>query len=334
MNDSCLIIAEVGVNHNGDINRALELVSAASEAGADIVKFQAFSADELVTGGAPLAPYQSENAAHGNQKSMLRELELKSDEWARIADACQSNAVEFLATAFDSSNLDMLLTLGLQRVKVSSGEITNFLLLKRVAETRLPIIMSTGMASIQEIETAVKVLKNTDGGCEELTLLHCTSQYPAQAESVNLRAMQTLRDEFGFPVGYSDHTLGWEVAVAAVALGATVLEKHITFDNSAIGPDHSASLSPTAFREMVQAVRLVELAMGDGQKVPHESELSVRQNARRSIVAARPIIAGQVIQAADITLKRPGTGLSPMTWHSVIGSLATKSYQPDDLIEL
>ena len=329
------VIAEVGVNHNGNPQTALQLVDEAAKCGADAVKFQSFSADELVTRTADKAPYQRERtSADQTQHAMLMQLELDRETHFALKRRCDAHGLEFLSTAFDENSLEMLIALGMKRIKIPSGDITNLPLLRRVSSYGLPVILSTGMANLDEVRSAVSLL--TRGGLPKhmITLLHCTSEYPAPIHDVNLRAIQTLRNEFEVAVGYSDHTLGAEIAIAAVGMGATVLEKHITLDRTAQGPDHAASMEPRAFSQMVQAIRRVENALGDGLKVPKGSEIRNRLIARRSIVAARDIAPGETFTSENVTVKRPGTGTSPMLWDEVIGSVARRRFNMDEVIEL
>jgi len=322
---SCFIIAEAGVNHNGSEKLALELVATAKEAGADAVKFQTFSADRLARPGARKAAYQERETGTGDQLSMLRALELPESAYVRLRDHCRAQGIEFLSTPFDREAADLLVALGMLRLKVPSGEITNFPFLAYLAGKGLPIILSTGMADLEEVARAIDVIRQawTGAGVVErpgmLTLLHCTSNYPAAMEDVNLRAMQTMADSFNLPVGYSDHTSGVEVSVAAVALGATVIEKHFTLDRNMPGPDHKASLEPDALARLVREIRNVGLALGDGVKKPRPSELPVRDLVRRSVTLLRPMAAGERIGHEDITLLRPGTGIPPMDMEKVIG---------------
>jgi len=332
---STLVIAEVGVNHDGDFAKALELVAAASEVGADVCKFQMFEASELSTKAAPKAPYQlRKTRPEESQFQMLSRLSLGLDEFLAIKDECDEHHIEFLCTAFDPTSLREMAGLGMRRIKIPSGEITNLPLLRATQEYRLPILLSTGMSSLSEVGDALKVLSSPVAGSREVTILHCTSQYPAPVSSVNLKAMVTMRNDLQVPVGYSDHTMGWDMPVAAVALGASVIEKHITLDSAATGPDHAASLEPDQFAEMVRAIRMTETSLGDGTKVPHPAEEDVKRIARRSVVARRPIHAGHILTADDLAVKRPGEGVSPMLWDSILGSRAIRSFERDEAIEL
>jgi len=305
------IIAEAGVNHNGEFDRALALVDAAAKAGADIVKFQAFRSRDLVADDTPTAAYQQDNTGHVEQRAMLECLELSLEQLAKLADHCRAREIEFLCTAFDPAMITPLMEMGMRRIKVASGELTNLTALMQVAASRFPVLLSTGMATLEEVRLAVETLRQN--GANNITLLHCTSLYPAPMESVNLRAIQTLRDSFDVAVGYSDHTLGDHVAVAAVALGATVIEKHLTLDRSLPGPDHAASLEPAEFGTMCSRLRATALALGNGVKAPSAAELEVAEVARKSWHAAVDLQAGTVLAAGDVCLKRPATGLSAVS---------------------
>ena len=328
------VIAEAGVNHNGSTEMALELVDAAAAAGADAVKFQTFRADLLAAPRAPRAAYQREaTGTTGGQLEMLRALELSGDAHRRLAAHCRERGIEFLSSPFDAESIELLATLGLKRLKVPSGELLDVPYLRRVAALGLPLIVSTGMATLAEVGTALAVLEAAACPRERVIALHCSTEYPTPPADANLRAMVTMRDALGVAVGYSDHTEGITVAVAAAALGAEVIEKHLTLDRGLPGPDHRASLEPGVFGEMVQAVRVVELALGDGLKQPTAGELDNVAAARKSIVAARRIAAGETLGPDNLTVKRPGTGLSPLRWDDVVGLRASRSYQPDDAIE-
>ena len=330
-----LIIAEAGVNHNGDVATACALVDAAVEAGADIAKFQTFRADRLATSAAPKAAYQERQTKSGGaQRDMLSRLELDAAAHRTIRAHCQSRGIEFLSTAFDDESLDLLLSLDMARYKVPSGEITNLPMLRRVGALGRPVILSTGMATLGDIEAAIGALLLAGTPRDLLTVLQCTTDYPASLGDVNLRAMQVMGAAFGVAVGFSDHTAGIEASVAAVALGATVIEKHLTLDATAEGPDHAASLEPGEFRSLVSAIRNVELALGSGLKAPTPREAANRIPARKSIVAARDIAAGTVLGPTDLAVKRPGSGLSPMRWDEVVGSTARRAFVADEMIEL
>jgi len=329
-----LVIAEAGVNHNGSLQMALELVDAAAEAGADAVKFQTFRADLLASAAAPKAVYQEETTgARGGQREMLRGLELSAADHRELVRRCAERSVEFLSSPFDTASIDLLAELGLKRLKVPSGELTDVPFLRRVAALGLPLIVSTGMASLEEVRTALTVLETAGCPRARVTVLHCTTAYPTPMHDVNLRAMATMRDALDVGVGYSDHTQGFTVPVAAAALGASVIEKHLTLDRALPGPDHRASLEPVEFATMVRAVREVEAALGDGIKRPTAAELQNAIVARKSIVAARAIAAGEPLSAENLTVKRPGTGMSPLLWDDVIGRVASRAYAADDFIE-
>jgi len=332
---STLVIAEAGVNHNGDLATALSLVDAASSCGADIVKFQTFTADQLVTQDAAKAEYQKATTSNTEtQLEMLRKLELSHNDHLAIMERCQEQGIGFLSTGFDIGNIDMLVGLGLDRIKVPSGEITNLPYLRHIGGLGLPIILSTGMADLEEVRSALDVLLACGSPKSDVTILHCTTDYPAAMGDVNLQAMVTMRDAFGTEVGYSDHTLGYEVAVAAVALGAVVIEKHLTLDRESAGPDHAASLEPEEFAGMVYAIRNIEMALGDGIKRPQSSEFANMAVVRKSLVSSKRIQEGELFTSMNISAKRPGSGLSPMLWDEVIGQKATREYAPNEMIEL
>jgi N,N'-diacetyllegionaminate synthase len=330
-----LIIAEAGVNHNGDLALARRLVEVAADAGADVVKFQTFCADRLVISHAGKADYQIANDGRDeSQHEMLRRLELTREMHQDLQSLCRVRRIGFLSTAFDVGSVDLLVELGVDRFKIPSGEITNLPYLRHIGSKGRPVIMSTGMATLAEIGAALAVLESAGTPREHVTVLHCNTEYPTPMEDVNLRAMLTIRDAFGVQVGYSDHTLGIEVAVAAVALGAIVIEKHVTLDRRMRGPDHKASLEPDELRAMVAAIRNIEQALGDGVKRPSASEARNMVVARKSLVASRGISKGQPFTSENITVKRPGTGLSPMRIDEVLGRAAPRDFAADELIEL
>lgn len=330
-----LIIAEAGVNHNGDMELARQLVDAAAEAGADIVKFQTFKADRLVTPSAKKAAYQmAATAADESQYDMIRQLELSDAMHDQLIAHCKLRGIEFFSTAFDLESLDYLMSLGMERVKIPSGEITNLPYLRRVGGFGKPVILSTGMSSLGEIEAAVNALEQSGLARQYITILHCNTEYPVPMNEVNLRAMLSIRDAFGVKVGFSDHTEGIEVAIAAVALGGCVIEKHFTLDRSLPGPDHRASIEPGELARMVSSIRNIELAMGDGIKRPNQSEARNLPIVRKSIVAAKPIRQGEVFTTANLNAKRPGNGISPMRWDEVLGQPARRDFAADELIEL
>lgn len=334
MSERVLVIAEAGVNHNGSLDLALRLVRAAAEAGADAVKFQSFHADALATPDAVKAAYQLADGVPGeSQTEMLRRLELPAGGAERLAEECAEAGVEFLSSPFDLESADALAALGMGRFKVASGEITNLPLLERIASFGRPVLLSTGMADLGEIEDALRVLLGAGLAREQVTVLQCTTHYPIEPADANLRAMVTIRDAFKVAVGYSDHTRGVDVPLGAVALGASVLEKHLTLDRSLPGPDHAASLEPVELALMVRGIRAVESSLGDGVKAPLPIEADILPIARKSIVAARDIAEGEVLTADALTTKRPGTGLSPMRWYDVVGSPARRAYAKDELIE-
>jgi N,N'-diacetyllegionaminate synthase len=330
-----LVIAEAGVNHNGDLALAEELVQAASTSGADVVKFQTFRADRLTNKAALKARYQQENAPESQtQFDMLRSLELSDQDHRHLARLCSQLGVEFLSTGFDIEDLKFLLDIGIQRIKIPSGEITNYPLLDFVAGLGLPTIVSTGMSTMDEITVAFEILTSRALPVEKITVLQCTTAYPCPPEQVNLRVIPELSTRFNVSTGFSDHTVGIECAIGAVALGATVIEKHLTLDRGLPGPDHQASLIPSEFAEMVSGIRTVSKALGTKQKVPTDAEMENITVARRSIVAARNIAAGEVIQPDMLRAKRPGNGLSPMMWRDVIGTQALRDFSEDECVEI
>lgn len=329
-----LIIAEAGVNHNGDLNSALTMIDAAADAGADVVKFQSFSASALATSSAALADYQLANSKEMNQLELLKALELSADDHFTLKQKCDERNIEFLSTAFDLQSLDFINNIGIQRVKIPSGEITNLPYLREVANLNLPVIMSTGMASLGEIESALEVLLASGLRREKITILHCTTNYPASLLDVNLNAMKTLGNCFGTAYGYSDHTIGVNVSIAAVALGASVIEKHFTLDKSLPGPDHSASLSVKELEALVRGIREIEEALGSEQKLVTSEEAKNKVKVRKSLFAAKNISKGERFSEKNIIAKRPATGLSPMCWDIVIGSIAKRDFAIDDPISL
>lgn len=333
MNNKVLIIAEAGVNHNGSIDLALELVNKAKVAGVDIIKFQTMNPEKLVSKYAKKAEYQSNNLNNDDsQLEMLKKLSLSNDEFVKINDYCQKVSIKFLSTPFDLDSIDFLNDFNMPFWKIPSGEITNYPYLVKLAKTHKDIVMSTGMSELKEIEEAIKVLK--DNACGEISLLHCNTEYPTPFEDVNLKAMLTLKDKFNVQIGYSDHTRGIEVPIAAVAMGATIIEKHFTLDRNMKGPDHKASLEPDELKQMVDCVRNIEKALGDGIKKVSNSEKKNIDIARKSIVANCNIKKGEVFTEINITTKRPGNGINPMLWNEVIGKLAKKDFSEDELIEL
>lgn len=333
---SALIIAEAGVNHNGSLEMALEMVRVAARAGADIVKFQTFVANKIAVAQAPKADYQiAATGAAESQQEMMARLELSRSDHAALIEECARQEISFLSTGFDEMSVNMLVELGINRIKAPSGEITNLPLLRHIASKGLPVILSTGMATLGEVEDAISVLHGHGVPYGDITVLHCNTEYPTPMQDVNLPAMTSMRAAFGVSIGYSDHTVGIELPIAAVALGATVIEKHFTLDRTLPGPDHRASLEPEELSQMVRAIRNIELAMsGDGVKRPSPSEVKNRPIARRSIVAARDIAAGEAFTVENLTAKRPGTGISPMRWDEVIGQSARKAFKADEMIAL
>lgn len=329
------IIAEAGVNHNGDIDKALLLVDAAADAGADYVKFQTFSAAKLVTRQAERAAYQVAALGDaGSQFEMLKRLELSAPDHEKIAAHCKKRDIGFLSTGFDLDSVDFLVAMGIGLIKIPSGELTNLPYLRHVGALGVPLVLSTGMATHEEVGATLGVLVEVGTKLSEIVVLHCTTEYPTAMPDVNLRAMLTMRDAFGVSVGYSDHTLGIEIPVAAVALGACLIEKHFTLDRRLPGPDHQASLEPEQLKAMVLAIRNVEAALGDGVKVPKAVEKMNMTVARKSIVASRPIKAGEFFSESNLAVKRPGTGISPMRWDEVLKHRASRDFLADELIEL
>lgn len=331
-----LIIAEAGVNHNGSIVLAKQLIDAAAEAGVDYVKFQTFQTEKLVSHSAKKANYQQKNMqdSDDSQFSMLKKLELSQEQHFELIEYCNNKNIKFFSTAFDLDSLRFLATLQLGLWKIPSGEITNYPYLKFVAEQNEPIILSTGMSILDEISDAISVLVKFGTKRERITVLHCNTEYPTPMQDVNLRAMNALGEKLGVTIGYSDHTQGIEVPIAAVALGATIIEKHFTLDRQMDGPDHKASLEPEELKRMVTCIRHIEQALGNSEKAVSSSELDNKTVARKSIVAARDISEGEVLSEDNLTVKRPGYGISPMQWESVIGRKACRTFYADDLIEL
>lgn len=331
-----MIIAEAGVNHNGDLGLAKKLIAAAAEAGADLVKFQTFTAKNLVSASAPKAEYQKKTTDHNqSQLEMIQKLELSREDHTVLIEECRLKGIGFFSTAFDFQSFDLLMELGcLEQIKIPSGELTNLPLLRYMSRFRKPLMLSTGMANLGEIEAAIEAVEAAGTPRSLITVLHCTTEYPTPIEDVNLRAMVAMKSAFGVNTGYSDHTQGIEVAIAAVALGATIIEKHFSLDRNLPGPDHKASLEPHELKAMVEGIRNVERALGDGVKRPSPSELKNKPIARKSLVAIRPISTGEAFSAENMGAKRPGTGLSPMRWDEVLGRIAIKDFAVDDLIEL
>lgn len=330
-----IVIAEAGVNHNGDMATAKKLIKAAASAGADIVKFQSFKAEKLAIKNAKKADYQITTTGETeSQFDMLRKLELSVTHHELLIQECQRHEIGFLSTAFDSDSFDMLIEMGVKQVKIPSGELTNLPFLRYVTRLGLPVMLSTGMATLGEIEAAIEAIEKAGTSRDLITVLHCTTEYPTPMDDVNLRAMVSMMHAFGVRVGYSDHTSGIEIPIAAVALGANIIEKHFTLDRKLPGPDHKASLEPHELKAMVDGIRNVERALGDGIKRPSSSELKNKPIARKSLVAIRPIRTGERFSEDNIGAKRPGTGMSPMRWDEVIGRTATKNFALDELITL
>jgi len=330
---STIVIAEIGVNHNGSIDLAKELILRAKEAGADYAKFQTFRAESLASDEAPLALYQETNAAHGTQRQLLQSLELSNDDFLALEDFCSSQGIGFLTTAHDFSSAAFVLDMNLDFVKIPSGDVTNRPFLEMVARSRRPVLLSTGMAEFHEVEAAVAVLAGSGLALENITVLQCTTEYPAPIEHANLRAMVSMGEALGVKIGYSDHTTGFTAALVAVALGATVIEKHLTTDTTLQGPDHSASLEPEEFGEMVKAIREVAASLGDGVKKAQPSEVANRDIVRKSIVAKRFIRQGEIYDEAALAVMRPGLGISPMLWHQALGQIAPRDFDRDEPIE-
>lgn len=332
-----LIIAEAGVNHNGSIDIAKQLVDKAADAGADIIKFQTFKSEKLVSKSAHQADYQKKNIgklSDDSQLNMLKKLELSEQDHIELMHYCQKKGIKFFSTAFDMDSIDFLHSLNLGLWKIPSGEITNYPYLKKIAQYHEPVILSTGMCEIEDISAAMDVLLKYGVKREQITILHCNTEYPTPFEDVNIRAMQEMRDKFHVSIGYSDHTKGIEVPIAAVALGASVIEKHFTINRNMEGPDHKASLEPDELKAMVSAIRHIELAMGNGHKKVSESERKNISIARKSIVAACCIKKGEILTEDNLTVKRPGSGISPMRWDEVIGTKAVKDYKEEEQILL
>ena len=330
---SVFIIAEAGVNHNGSIQLAYELIDAASASGADAVKFQTFKAENLVSINAQKAEYQKQATNQSeSQFNMLKKLELDTNAHKKLINYCKKKDIVFLSTPFDHESINLLNELGIQIFKIPSGEITNLTYLRHIGSLGKEVILSTGMSTLKEIEEALIILTSAGTSKENITILHANTMYPTPREDVNLRAMQTIQDKFGVAVGYSDHTLGIEVDIAAVAIGATIIEKHFTLDKTMVGPDHKSSISPEELKAMVSSIRNIEKALGSSIKKPSKSEKPNITMARKSIVACKSIKKGELFTENNITTKRPGTGISPMKWDSILGKVAQQDYQLDDLL--
>jgi N,N'-diacetyllegionaminate synthase len=334
MANRTLIIAEAGVNHNGDIELAKQLIDVAADSGADYVKFQTFSADRIVTKAADRAEYQKlYSDSSESQYAMLKRLELSVEMHRELIEHCERRSIKFLSTGFDVQSIDLLAGFGLNLVKIPSGEITNLPFLRYIGSLGLPVILSSGMSTMQEIGDALLILEQTGLCRDQITVLHCTTEYPAPMRELNLRAMNNICTTFGVAVGYSDHTVGIEVSIAAVALGASVIEKHFTIDRSLPGPDHRASLEPNELIAMVKAIRNIEVALGSDVKEPTIGEIKNIQVARKSILAGRKIRVGEILSASNLVVKRPGDGVSPMQWDHLIGQIASRDYLPDEKID-
>tara|TARA_R110002111_G_scaffold144910_2_gene211319 strand:- start:190797 stop:191807 length:1011 start_codon:yes stop_codon:yes gene_type:complete len=335
---SVFIIAEAGVNHNGSVETAKKMIDAAVESGADAIKFQTFKTEKLVCKSAPQAEYQKKNGtANGGddtQFTLLKKLEINKDAHRELFDYCRQTGIVFISTPFDLESVDLLSALGLEMIKVPSGEITNYPYLKKVGRTFGKVILSTGMADLGEIEDALEILTDSGVDRKNITVLHCNTEYPTPIQDVNLRAMVTIRDAFGVNVGYSDHTLGIEVSIAATALGATVIEKHFTLDKNMEGPDHSASLEPDELMMLVRGIRNTERSLGSPIKKPSFSESKNKPIVRKSIIAAQFIRKGESFTEQNLCVKRPGTGISPMNWDQVINQIARRDYFEDEIIDL
>jgi N,N'-diacetyllegionaminate synthase len=333
--DKVIIIAEAGVNHNGSIQLAKQLIDAAVEAGVDIVKFQTFKTENLVSKDAKKADYQIENTTNTeSQFDMLKKLELTQQQHIELISYCKLKNIQFWSTAFDNDSISLLKSLGIDLWKIPSGEITNLPYLEKIGSFNQKVIISTGMCNMQEIEEAIAVLTNAGTAIQNITILHCNTEYPTPMCDVNLLAINTIKEKFKTAVGYSDHTQGIEVPIAAVAIGATVIEKHFTLDRNMEGPDHKASLEPTELKQMVISIRNIELALGNGIKEPSPSEQKNKAIARKSIVAAKKIEENEILTENNLTIKRPGNGINPMKWYEVIGKKAKRSFAKDELIEL
>lgn len=329
MSKKVLVIAEAGVNHNNDLETALRLCDAAKMAGADVIKFQTWITEKLITKNVKQADYQTQNTGVcESQFDMLKRLEFSQDNFRQVKDYCDKIGITFASTADDEESLDFLINLGIPFIKVGSGDIGNVSFLRYIGTKQLPVILSTGMSSLADVDISIQALQ--EGGATDITLLHCTTNYPCPYEQVNLRAMLTLKDAFHLPVGYSDHTIGDEVAVAAVGLGARVIEKHFTLDCHMEGPDHIASTEPKEFQKMIEKIRHIEIALGDGVKMPTSSERSISKVVTKRIVASNNISKGEKITAENICVKRNDIGFKASEWDKVIGSVARKDFRPDE----
>lgn len=326
------IIAEIGCNHNGDFKLAKKMVDVAVDCGVDAVKFQTFKADKLISKYAPKADYQKvTTGTEDSQLEMTRKLELSFEEYLELRDYCITKKVDVFSTPFDNESLDFLISTDMPVYKIPSGEITNLTYLEKIGKQRKKVILSTGMANIDEIKTAVSILKEAGG--EDISVLHCTTEYPTPYEALNLNVISTLKKEFpDLKIGYSDHSIGYEVPIAAAALGAEIIEKHFTLDNNMSGPDHKASATPEILGNLVKGVRIVEKSLGKFEKVPEEVEVKNKIVARKSIIAKVSIKKGEVFTEENITVKRPGNGISPMNWYNILGEKAERDFLEDELI--
>lgn len=330
---SVYIIAEAGVNHNGSLKTAMNMVDEAKKAGADCIKFQTFVAQNIASKNARKADYQKANTdIKENQLDMLKKLELSFEDFKKLNEYCKKIGIEFMSTAFDIESIDFLNSIGMNKWKIPSGDITNLPYLIKIAQLKKPVILSTGMSTYRDIELAISALENY--GASEITVLHCTTEYPTPLEDVNLSAMNTIQKRFNLSIGYSDHTEGIEIAIAAVARGAEVIEKHFTLDRNMKGPDHQASLEPHELRLMIDSIRKVERSIGDGEKKPAGSEIKNMNIARKSIIAKCYIKKGEILSEEKLTVKRPGNGISPMKWYEVIGTPAIRDFKIDELIDI
>lgn len=333
MGDRVFIIAEAGVNHNGDIKLAFRLIDEAAKSGVDAIKFQTFKSSKVISKFAPKAEYQQENEKRSqSQLDMVKRLELSFEQFKILKEYCDSKNIMFLSTPFDHESIDFLYELGLKIFKIPSGEINNLPYLIKVGKLNKKVILSTGMSTLGEIETAIDILR--ENGTNDIIILHCNTEYPTPIEDVNLLAMNTIKDALKVDVGYSDHTLGIEVPIAAVALGAKVIEKHFTLDKNMEGPDHRASIEPHELTEMVRCIRNIETALGNGIKKPSKSELKNKNIARKGIVANYDISKGQIFDELNLAIKRPGNGISPMLWDEIIGKVAKRDFKEDEMIEI
>ncbi len=333
--DKTFIIAEAGVNHNGDINLAYKLIDIAIDAGVDAVKFQTWKTENLLTKSVEKAEYQKELTGDDeSQFDMIKKLELPFDDFRKLKEYCDSRNIEFMSSCTDNESLDFLIGIGLNKIKTSSADLTNYPFLKHIASYNKELIVSTGMATMDEIKATIKVLEDNGQSKEKITILHCNSEYPTPFSDVNLKAMLAIKDELNTSIGYSDHTEGIEVSIAAVSLGAKVIEKHYTIDKTMEGPDHKASLNPEELKTMVDSIRNIEKALGKKEKIVSQSEAKNIPIVRKSIVASCNINKGEVFSEKNITIKRPGTGISPMQWESVMGKIAKQDFNIDDLIKI